>query len=142
MSDAWALQESGVRLRREDWSALSPGDVEWVTEWQLAAGVRWLPVRTEQTVVAARMAGPGARTWSVTVCVGASRVTVPLPLRDLARVIHWCHSLRSPEALRRPPAGIQGNLLALRRALRSGLRAVDPLDRMGYVAQEQSTPDA
>lgn len=131
-----------MRLRREQWPTIGQDDVEWVTEWQLATAFRWLPLQGERTVKAAPSPEPGDGTWRVDIRAGEARVRVFLPVRDLARLIFWCYSVGSTGALLRPPVPIRGSMLALRAALRSALRRLDPLGRMGYVEREPGTAGA
>ncbi len=126
-----------MRLRREEWTDLNPDDVAWITEWQLASAFCWLPLECERTVLSAPHAEPDGRHWAVTVRAGESGVRVLLPLRDLAKLVRWCHAAPSELDLMRPPAEMRAALLALRAALRRGLRELDPLGRMGYVEQGQ-----
>jgi len=120
-----------VRITREDWARLHPSDVAWVTEWQLATAFPWVPIGEESPVSASPEAEREERCWPVRVRAGYGTAHARLPLRDLARVIHWCHRVNR-KGLGRPPAPIRASLQSLREALRQGLAHLDPLDRMGY----------
>ena len=122
-----------MRTRREDWDRISPEDVAWVIEWQLAARFPRVPLGSGPRVSAADLPEPDRRWWNVTLHAGDARVTFPVPLRDLAKAVAWCHGVRARPELFRPPHTIRGSLLALRAALRGGLGSLDPLVHMGYV---------
>jgi hypothetical protein len=124
-----------VRIGRETWSSVSPADVAWVVEWQLAAALPWVPLDEEATVHAAERPEPSG-TWEVTVRVGNRDVRAGIPVRDVGKVVGWCRRARNRRALFRPPPAIRGSLLGLRRALQAALVREDPLHRMGYAAQE------
>lgn len=125
-----------MRIRREEWTELEPDDVAWVTEWQLASVFRWLPLGDECSVRPGQRPQPGDRHWPVEIRVGDHAVVVLLPLRDLAKLVRWCHSIREPRELLRVPANVRAAMLALRGALQSKLGGVDPLRRMGYATGE------
>lgn len=130
-----------MRLGREDWVRLHPDDVAWVTEWQLAAAFPWVPLGQECPVRAALVPDPEGRTWGVEVRAGSSLARARLPVRELARVIHWCYRLGSPGRLLRPPARILAALAEIRASLRPALRGVDPLARMGYSRSSHASGD-
>jgi hypothetical protein len=121
-----------VRIGREDWPNLHPEDVAWVTEWQLACAFRWVPIGTECGVTAAPAPGPSDQTWDVSIRLGPDTVSAQLPVRDLARLVCWCQEVRDVRSLLQPPAWVRASMLAVQRALRARLSALDPLGRMGY----------
>jgi hypothetical protein len=130
-----------VQIRREDWTNLNPDDVAWVTEWQLAAGFRWLPLEGESQVRAAPIPEPDGRFWPVQVRVGGQVVQARLPVRDLAKAIRWCHSIHDERRLFRPPRWLTPALASIRAGLRAALRQQDPLATMGYASYPASDPD-
>lgn len=121
-----------MRLRREDWPLLHPDDVAWVTEWQLACGFPWIPIGEVPPVTAAPTADPGGRTWTIWVRAGRGMATAMLPVRDLALVIAWCHTLHELSELSRPTPRVRSALRMIRSALDQGLTHLDPLNVMGY----------
>jgi hypothetical protein len=125
-----------VRSRRSEWDLQDPEDVAWVTEWQLLLAAPWAPVGDESPVTADRRPEPGNRWWGVTVTLGSASHRVRLPVRDLGKLIAWCHSVAFPSELARLPASIRASALAVRAALRKGLSAVNPLEGMGYAPPE------
>lgn len=122
-----------MRVHRERNVELYPDDIAWVTEWQLAACFRWLPIDPESSPVEAG-ADPEGRVWPVRIRAGGERVEARLPVRDLMRLVRWCHRAPNWVALQHPPATIRPSLLAVRSALRAALSSLDPLQRMGYAA--------
>ena len=120
-----------MRVGRDDWTNLDADDVAWVAEWQLAAAFRWIPIGEESAVRAEPAPDPGGHSWTVTISAGRGAARARLPVRDLARVIHWCHSIALKD-LARPPASIRASLYALREAIRPALARFDPLAMMGY----------
>jgi len=125
-----------VRIGREDWRELLPEDVAWVTEWLLAYAFRWVPIGPETGVYAAPSSDEAGKTWEVSVQVGRDVVPVRLPLRDLARLVHWCHSIRHIGALLHPPVWVRASMHSVQQSLRRSLRNVNPLNRMGYADGE------
>ncbi|MFN3653228.1 MAG: hypothetical protein ACK47B_26905 [Armatimonadota bacterium] len=111
---------------------LHPDDVAWVVEWQLAQHCRWVPVAGESPVVAAPR--PDGKWWRVRIRAGRASVDVRLPVRDLARVVQWCHRAPDWRTLHHPPALVRPSLVSLRTWLRAALRDLDPLGSMGYSA--------
>jgi hypothetical protein len=96
----------------------------------------WAPVGEECPVTADPHPEPGNRWWGVTVTLGNVSHRVRLPVRDLGKLIAWCHSIAFPSELASLPTSIRASALAVRAALRKGLSAVNPLERMGYAPPE------
>jgi hypothetical protein len=130
-----------VRIGREDWSNLQPEDVAWVTEWQLASAFPWVPIGPECRVFADPEPDVARKRWRVCLMIGQDRVIVELPLRDLARLIQWCHQVNHIRTLLHPPAWVRASILALQRTLRRGLTRANPLDSMGYSGGEARGSD-
>jgi hypothetical protein len=120
-----------VRLGCEQWAELSPEDVAWVVEWQLASAFPWLPVQAESRVNASPRPEPDRR-WLVHIRTGGRTVAATLPLRDLARLVHWGHVVRGWPELVRVPATVRASALVVRAVLRKALESADPLIDMGY----------
>lgn len=125
-----------MRIGREDWRKLLPEDVAWVTEWQLAYAFRWVPIGTECGVLAATAPCESGSEWEITLHVGQDSVMARLPLRDLARLVHWCHGVQQIEALTHPPAWVRASMHSLQRVLGRSLGELNPLYRMGYADGE------
>lgn len=125
-----------MRSTRVEWAGQDPEDVAWVAEWQLLAAAPWLPLDDTRPVAAAAEPEPGNRRWAVTVSLGGHLHRVLLPVRDLGKLIAWCHSVAFPSELAQLPASIRASALAVRAALRKGLSMVDPLEGMGYAPPE------
>jgi hypothetical protein len=130
-----------VRIGREDWYTLQPEDVAWVTEWQLACAFRWIPIGPECVVSAEPVPDSSQRTWRVGIRLGGELVSVGLPLRDLARLITWCHGVRDLQALLHPPVWVRASMFAVQRVLARRLTGLDPLLRMGYAGSQPSGLD-
>ena len=109
---------------------LVPDDVEWVVEWQLASCFPWLPPITDETVEAAPE--PEGTHWPVHIRVGGTQYHLRLPVRDLARIAAWCHTVTEYRELLVPPSSLRRALLVLRTGLRRGMAGGNPLQRMGY----------
>jgi hypothetical protein len=123
-----------MRIGCEDWTVLDSRDVAWVTEWQLAAAFPWIPLGEESPVLPDSGPEPSGRCWTVAIRAGLGVTRAHLPVRDLGRVIRWCHQVSERE-LFRPPASIRASLLALRVALRRSFSRLDPLAVMGYASR-------
>jgi hypothetical protein len=125
-----------VRSRRSEWARQDPEDVAWVAEWQLLAAAPWAPLDDERPVTAEPQPEPGDRWWGVTVTIGSASHRVLLPVRDLGKLIAWCHGVTFPSELARLPAGIRASAMGIRAALRKGLSTANPLKEMGYAPPE------
>lgn len=125
-----------MRIGREDWHKLQPEDVAWVTEWQLACAFRWVPIGAECSVLASPAPDHPGDGWEVSIRLGQHLVPARLPVRDLARLIRWCHGVQDIRSLLHPPAWVRASMLAVQHSLRVGLGGVNPLNRMGYTDGE------
>ena len=123
-----------MHMRSDLWSGsdLNPDDVAWVTEWLLACRLPWVPIGEESCVCADRSPTPDGRFWGVSIHAGTTKVRARLAVRDLARLIRWCGSVRDFRSLLRPPLCVRGSILGVTRVLRVVLGRVNPLQRMGY----------
>jgi hypothetical protein len=130
-----------VRIGREEWMGLHPEDVAWVTEWQLASAFSWVPIGADSPVSPRPYPDRAGGCWTVEIRAGEDVAQVRLPVRDLARLVRWCHMAPAYEALFMPPATVRASIHALRNALRAGLRGLDPLERMGYAVGATRDPD-
>ncbi len=116
-----------------DRGRLLPEDVEWVVEWQLVTCFPWLPLAADSCIMAApHPEAPEGKIWPVTVRVAQTAFELRIPVRDLARVVYWCHDATDFAELIHPPRALARSLMGLRNALRFGVSRSNPLDRMGY----------
>lgn len=125
-----------MRIGREEWRNLLPEDVAWVTEWQLAATFPWVPIGRESRTLADPSPDETGRFWKVSIQLGPELIHARLPVRDLARMIQWCHQIQSVETLLFPPSWVRASILAVQRILRRALDRSNPLHRMGYAREE------
>ena len=125
-----------MRIGREDWGNLQAEDVAWVTEWQLASAFPWVPIGSECRVFAEPEPDLRRQCWRVSLQVGRDLVTVALPLRDVARLVQWCHQIHHIRTLFHPPAWVRASALAIQHKLRRSLARSNPLDSMGYSSGE------
>jgi hypothetical protein len=117
---------------------LNPEDVAWVTEWQLACAFPWLPLGEESRIEAEPAPDAACCFWGIRIRVGRDLVRARLPLRDLARMVRWCHQVHDLDSLLHPPAWVRASLLAVRRRLHAALDPTDPLCSMGYAGRSVS----
>ena len=121
-----------MRIGCESWTSLEADDVAWVTEWLLSAAFGWVPIGEESPVSPDPAPYYTSQCWLVTVRAGDREIHAVLPLRDLAKVIRWCHGIEDVADLAQPPLWVRGSVEALRRAISHALHRVDPLRFMGY----------
>ncbi|MGV3722424.1 MAG: hypothetical protein ACO1SX_16065, partial [Actinomycetota bacterium] len=72
----------------------------------------------------------------ITIRVGRDVAISRLPLRDLARLVHWCHGVQHIHSLLHPPAWVRASMHAVQRVLGRSLVTLNPLHQMGYADEE------